>query len=264
MASFFRSRWGLYAPVLIAGLLVAAYVLAWRHTADRILDDVEAWAQAQEAAGRQASYAGLRARGFPRDLRVEVEAPVLGAPEDARAWTWSADRLELHATPFNPNHLVALVDGAQRFSYLDDPGPQARPPKRIAWSIDAASARASLVRGAETGDRLRLNLIEGEIKRVDEGLLRGGLAFDDLTLHVETEIDAGIDEQAVLTGLDGKGLVFKAGAGPLGETDFSLTHVSAAAFVTPAASVDLTRLGRDAFAEWAERGGEIEIAHFQA
>ncbi|MEM1103190.1 MAG: DUF2125 domain-containing protein [Pseudomonadota bacterium] len=263
MSSLPRLRWGLYAPLAIAGLLFLGYSVAWMQTAAKVAADVEAWSADQRGAGKDASYAAIKRAGFPFFLRIVLEEPRLaGAPaaNGGPAWSWRADKLTLNATPFNPNHVVASAKGEQRVTMA----PGALRGEDIVWAIEAEAARASLNRMGDAEQRLRVSFANGVARRMDDGLIAGALGFEELALHLETnpEGEAALGDGALI-GAQGKNLQIAVGSDLVGDASFDLASVTAAGFVTEARSIDLTRLASGAVADWAEQGGRIEVRHFE-
>lgn len=128
----------LYLPFAIGAIIVFSYFLLWRSGADRIKQEIAAWATAQNAAGLSVRYDSLSAEGFPFFLRVHVSLPSI---TDQRGRRWAGERLSIDALPYQLDRLIFSATGAQEVSA----------PEIGDWTISADMLRASIKRDQERG-----------------------------------------------------------------------------------------------------------------
>lgn len=129
------SRRLLWAPFVIAGVILAAWYFVWRAGADAMRDALAEFAAAQAQSGAAFTYEPMRAKGFPFFLRGEIGAVSLARGK----WRWEAQAVYLHAAPWAPDRIVLSAGPAMRLAE----------PEGV-WIIQAQGARASLEE-AESG-----------------------------------------------------------------------------------------------------------------
>lgn len=125
----------LWAPFIIAGVILAAWYLVWRAGANVMREALAEFAAAQTQTGAAFTYKPMRAKGFPFFLRGEIGAVTYSRGD----WRWEADAVFLHAAPWALNRIVFSAGPSMR---LGEPGGL--------WIIRAEGARASL-EAAESG-----------------------------------------------------------------------------------------------------------------
>jgi hypothetical protein len=147
-------RRGLYIPILVFAVLIAAYSAYWVWARGELAKGVDAWIAQERAAGRIVTFETKRLAGYPFRFALHVDAPVYGDP--AAGWRWTGETLQLVMQPWNWQHVIARTPGANRFTA----GGQT-----LALDLGRKSA-ASL---SWTG----------------EGLRRGSLSLDRLTARID-------------------------------------------------------------------------------
>lgn len=123
------SRTLLWAPFIVAGVILAGWFVIWRAGADAMRNAISDFAASQRPSGAVFTYQPMRARGFPFFLRGELGAVSYGRGK----WRWDSEAIYLHATPWSPNRIVVSTGPSIR---LSEPGGM--------WTIKADSARASV------------------------------------------------------------------------------------------------------------------------
>lgn len=123
------SRRLLWAPFIVAAVILAGWYVVWRNGADAVRGAIFDFAATQSKSGADFTYQAMRAKGFPFFLRGE-----LGAVSYTRGkWRWETDAVYLHAAPWSPNRIVFSTGPSMR---LSAPGGH--------WTIRADGARASI------------------------------------------------------------------------------------------------------------------------
>lgn len=123
------SRSLLWAPFVVAGVILAGWYVVWRAGADAMRDAIAEFAASQARSGAVFTSGPMRARGFPFFLRGD-----LGAVSYVRGrWRLDFDAVYLHAAPWAPNRIVFSAAPSVR---LGEPGG--------VWTIRADGARASI------------------------------------------------------------------------------------------------------------------------
>lgn len=138
-----HSRFGLFAPFVLLGLIAAGWSIAWFIIRQRTADGLDTWLSSEAAAGRQWTCADRAVGGYP--FRIEVSCSTLSLKRGKA--TASLGRLLAVAQVYRPRHVIAEVSGPLRASNGEDAAVEAE------WhllqaSIQSASGafqRASLV-----------------------------------------------------------------------------------------------------------------------
>ena len=147
-------------PVLGLLLLTGLYWLYWSAVADRLRTGVTDWAVAQEADGIRVTWDALRVRGFPTQLRLELDNPAFdafGAGEGR--WAVTMPEFHAHALPYRLDHLIGSVKSPVRL----ERGPAGR---AETWIIEAASAQASYVMDEGRPVRVALDIQDAAATRL--------------------------------------------------------------------------------------------------
>lgn len=124
-----RQDWRLWAPFLVAGILLIIWHFVWRAGADAMRDGLDDFAADVASEGGEVAYAPMRARGFPFFLRGEADAFSIARGK----YRLDAKTVYLHASPFDLRRIV----------FSTDPSLQLQTPSGL-WSIRAEGARASI------------------------------------------------------------------------------------------------------------------------
>ena len=148
------SRFFLWAPFVIAALLVIAYYFVWREGAQTMRRAVDAWAEDQRAAGLIVSYDKVNASGFPFFLRGAAANAVIG---DAAHWRWSAERLTIDTLPYALDRLVFSATNPQTLD-LGEHG---------VWSLRSDNGRASIEDDNSRDWLVNVESGPGSVKRAD-------------------------------------------------------------------------------------------------
>ncbi len=98
----------------IVALAAAAWTGWWFFIASAKERAVEAWLADRRAAGWVAEAAEVDVNGFP--YRVDTTWRGLELADPELGWAWSAPDFQLLTLAYQPNHLIAVWPGAQRFS----------------------------------------------------------------------------------------------------------------------------------------------------
>lgn len=126
-------------PFLGIVLLTGLYWLYWSNVADRIEAEVAQWAAAQEADGIRVTWEAMRVRGFPTQLRLELDALTFDAfGAGADRWAISMPEFHANALPYRLDHVIGSAKSPMRLAL----GPA---DSEELWTIDAQSAQASYV-----------------------------------------------------------------------------------------------------------------------
>ena len=105
-----RSRFWLYAPIVLLGLVAVAWSVAWVQIRDRADDALDAWLAAERQAGREWACQDRTLGGYP--FRVEVTCATLTLRRgDVTA---SVGRVTSLAQVYQPRHVITQVEGPVR------------------------------------------------------------------------------------------------------------------------------------------------------
>lgn len=164
-------RWGVLAPTIALGVLVAVYAAYWWTVAGEIRSRIET---ATLDNGRiEAAWEELGIYGFPYRFTSSFTDPSVAAPHTPEQWRWQADEFSASFLPYDFSHAIFDVEGDQRLSFRDVTQKDA--PRRH-WRIKTDAAWASYVaqKGAPFG-RLAVDVKKLDAAREDGGAtLRAG------------------------------------------------------------------------------------------
>src|SRR5215210_9290905 len=138
-----HSRFGLFAPFVLLGLLAAGWSIAWLIIRQRTADGLDAWLASEVAVGRQWTCADRAVGGYP--FRIEVSCGMLSLKRGEA--TASLGGLLAVAQVYRPGHVIAEISGPLRASDGEDAAVEAEW-RLLQASIQSASdafQRASLV-----------------------------------------------------------------------------------------------------------------------
>ena len=101
---------------LLAIVVVAAGAwFAWWWVAAGLFERaVTGWLEERAAAGWVAEAGDIGVQGFPNRLDMIVSGLDLASPEGG--WAWSAEEFQILTLPYRPNHIIAVLPGAQALS----------------------------------------------------------------------------------------------------------------------------------------------------
>lgn len=103
-------RWLLAIVVVAAG----AWFAWWWVAAGLFERAVSGWLAERAAAGWVAEAEDIGVQGFPTRLYMIVSGLDLASPEGG--WAWSAEEFQILTLPYRPNHIIAVLPGAQVLS----------------------------------------------------------------------------------------------------------------------------------------------------
>ncbi len=107
-----RSRFWLYAPFVLLGLVAVAWSAAWVLLRNRASEALDRFLAAEARAGRQWSCADRRIGGYP--FRIEVACASLTMRRGETAL--SLGRMRSVAQVYRPDHVIAEFDGPLRLT----------------------------------------------------------------------------------------------------------------------------------------------------
>jgi hypothetical protein len=105
-----RSRFWLFAPFTVVGLVIVAWCAAWFVIRGRTVDELDAWLAREAAAGRQWTCADRRVGGFPFRIELDCATVTLRRGELAA----EAGALQAVAQIYRPRHIIANLAGPLR------------------------------------------------------------------------------------------------------------------------------------------------------
>ncbi len=172
--------------LILLGAVIAVftgYVYYWNSLSDGLLAAAEQWIEDRRGEGFDIAHEGMEVRGFPYRLALEIDRLSIARPDSPLQWRVATDWLTIHWQPWNLAHAVAVFEGEQKISFLQDG-------RRRSVTVAAKSARAS----AKVTDRTRfangaLDLQIGTLKS-DDGR---EYAFKRIQFHLRA--NRGEDEQ---------------------------------------------------------------------
>ncbi len=106
-----RSRWGLFLPITLFALLVAAYSAYWVYASDIIEENVDTWIATERAGGAVVEYSSKKMSGYPFLFQLTFEDPVYQPDATLR---WEGKRMIASMQPWNWNHIIVRSPGANR------------------------------------------------------------------------------------------------------------------------------------------------------
>jgi hypothetical protein len=107
-----HSRFWLYTPFVLLGLVAVAWSLAWVAIRDRIGEGLDQWLAAERQAGRQWTCRDRTVGGYP--FRIQVTCAALSLERgDVKA---SFGRVTSVAQVYQPRHVITEIDGPLRLT----------------------------------------------------------------------------------------------------------------------------------------------------
>jgi hypothetical protein len=101
-----RSRIGLYAPLVLLLVTVAAWTGGWSWMRSEVFRHMDAAASGLGQSGYQVDWSHRSLSGFPFRLDLDIEEPRL---RETAGWGLSAPRLKAEAFVFAPDHWVIVA-----------------------------------------------------------------------------------------------------------------------------------------------------------
>jgi hypothetical protein len=105
-----RSRFWLFAPFTVVGLVIVAWCAAWFVIKSRTVEGLEAWLAREAAAGRQWTCADRTVGGFPFRIELDCASVALRRSDFAA----DAGALRAMAQIYRPRHIIASLAGPLR------------------------------------------------------------------------------------------------------------------------------------------------------
>ncbi len=230
-----RRLW-LYAPFMIAGVILLAYYFLWRAGAAEMKKGVEAWIADQRAMGLDISYGAIRPDGFPFFLRMRIDEPDITQPD---AWRWRTEMLTLDALPYDLNRLIFSTRNVQTI-WIKGNGE---------WKLTADDFRTSIASDDARGWVFAATIGGARALRTEDG---NTVSLENLVLDLAPDAT----EPATLTlNLAAAGLFTESGEKAL---EFDSLQTMLAVTQTPAFSMP------DPAIAWRHAGGEVRIIGFLA
>ncbi|MEM8772082.1 MAG: DUF2125 domain-containing protein [Pseudomonadota bacterium] len=160
------SRFWLYGPFALAGVILAGYYALWRYAAGEMKSAVQDWAVEQERVGLSVSYDKIKASGFPFFLRVHIDNPDLATPD---GWRWRTEKLAIDALPYALDRLIFSPVGEQSIST----------PELGNWRFTAEDFRASIAQDKTRGWIFSMTIRDAEASsRNDRRAMLKSLIYD--------------------------------------------------------------------------------------
>lgn len=234
-------------------LLVAAYTGLWFWEAGQLASRVDGLVAAAPRAGITVEHGAVSRGGYPLQVALHYQKPVLTHAEPALQWTWRSDELVVAISPFHFNQARLQSRGASRITYIRAARPAAGTPKLeggITWG--AASTTADY-----DGGRLRsIRTVLRDIvtTRSDDG--GHPKKTETLILLAGPSLAAPNNAAAPLlkVGLRGEGIRDAAAAPGAGNDPVSLLELAGAVTVPP-----LMPNWYKALAAWRDGGGTLDL-----
>jgi hypothetical protein len=240
------NRLGLYVPWAVFLLICAGWCAYWFVAKDAAIRALASGAARVEAAGGTASYAGVRASGFPLRLTLTLDDARF-APTPALAF--EAARLPVSVNLTNPRHIiVGLADG---FSWTTGDGARhtmtmRRGDMSLRLGPNNALARASLdLQGASVSHGWPTGV------QFPEPLPPITTTIGALLVHVRPDPRSAADAQIIIDATDWQGLTPFAALNDLGP----FGHFRTAVVATESASL----VSRTPLRTWT---GSLRIERF--
>lgn len=104
-----RSKFWLYLPFIIFGLIIAAYSGYWVFVKGKLETGVDAFIAQQQEDGAQITFASKRLHGYPFRFTLTVEKPRFANPEAEIDWT--GEKLQINMQPWNFFHAIIRSSG---------------------------------------------------------------------------------------------------------------------------------------------------------
>lgn len=135
-----KSRWGLFLPVTLFALLVAAYTAYWVIARNVLNENVDTWVATERAGGAVVEFSSKKMSGYPFLFELTIDDPVYQPNSVER---WEGKRMIASMQPWNWNHIIVRSPGTNRVT--DASG--------IRHTVDLDDKAAGSVSWDETGIR---------------------------------------------------------------------------------------------------------------
>ncbi len=149
------SRWGLYIPFALLGVLAIAWYFYWSFASNIMSEAVTDWIEDERERGNVVALETYEIRGFPFFLRAEIEAPQYEVPG---AFSWRGERLMIDTLPYNPTSLTFSPIGVQNISFATDDGQQA-------WQVEMETLRVRIAEEKMALQAVNLKAVDASAQR---------------------------------------------------------------------------------------------------
>jgi hypothetical protein len=239
--------------ILVALLIIAAagWSFAWSRLADRMRDEVAAWAGARRAEGLTVEYEQAAIEGFPFKWHVVIAHPHI-AGAGPTGWSWTGEAVEADVVPWSGRDIPLRFPGEHRFAVGQGDVAET-------WTVSAARPLAHA--GLDERGRLdRLDLDLGDVTFVRVTTQQTGQA-KHVAGHAQLHRGPGIQQ----TGADHQTNTFDLA---LAADDVLLPQAPVAVLGPQVAhaEMDISFKGRlpagnlpSAVSVWRDDGGTVEI-----
>ena len=97
-------------PILIIGLVIIGYSIAW-HKASWVMEEkIYSWISDQRENGMRVEHGDIKIHGFPFFLRATISQPLLG---DKANWQWNSEDLNIDVLPYDFSKIILSPTGRQ-------------------------------------------------------------------------------------------------------------------------------------------------------
>jgi hypothetical protein len=250
-----RTRRPLLAVLALAALLIlaaAGYAGYWFYAVGQVRGGLADWAAARRAEGYAVSYAGPTITGFPFEIRVRLDQPMVVGRQ--KRWRWAGDGVEAVAAPWSYRRIVVRPLGHQTVSFPSREGKQ---------EMVASAADAVVVVAFDSDGRFSDATLDAESLTVAVPDAPGPLSAEQA--HIELHLPDTPTAAAAGPGLPPSAALSvrvqnldlpEAAAGPLGSQLRWVTAYGQLLGTLPPGSP------AQALAAWRDAGGTLELKSF--
>lgn len=252
-----KSRRYLYLTLFVL-VAIGAWTAYWFFLAGQVRERTQAFIDQQTAAGFEVAYTDFSVGGYPYRIEATVDNLTVSAPRQPGKPAFAVPRLVVLGLPWNPNLVVARIEGEvvtrwtdarngdQRAAYRAEStgisiGLDAGRPQRFALSMDRPHLESSLLAGP----------VSAKVFEIHARLLDGGPApsRDGVAPTAPLSAELAFDGEAVV--------LPPLPDGALGNEIASFGYTFGLAGPPPRYLPGTAP--RDMIAAWAEAGGTIEL-----
>ena len=252
-----KSRRYLYLTLFVL-VAIGAWTAYWFFLAGQVRERTQAFIDQQTAAGFEVAYTDFSVGGYPYRIEATVDNLTVSAPRQPGKPAFAVPRLVVLGLPWNPNLVVARIEGEvvtrwtdarngdQRAIYRAEStgisiGLDAGRPQRFALSMDRPHLESSLLAGP----------VSAKVFEIHARLLDGGPApsRDGVAPTAPLSAELAFDGEAVV--------LPPLPDGALGNEIASFGYTFGLAGPPPRYLPGTAP--RDMIAAWAEAGGTIEL-----
>lgn len=242
-----RSRFWLYMPFVLLGVVAAGWSTAWFVVRGRVADGVESWRQREATRGRVWTCPGESIAGYPFRIEYSCAKPMLTwGPQDGRL-TATTGAVVFVAQIYEPSHVVLEADGPANIAL----------PGGGTLELNWRDLRASIGGRDNRIDRLSL-VVDGSLARLthaDGAVEVAGSKLLDLQMRpnpTRWDADGAADIALTVTGAAIPALDALLQTSDIADIALraAATQVRELPARNPAESLDA----------WRDRGGMLEIA----